>query len=418
MAANRAFRLLALLNVAISDATVAAYDSKQAYSRPRPSSSLAAISMPASPAYPDEHAVAAGAASSVLSYVFPADAEVFGSWANEAARSRLEAGVAYPSDIEAGLALGRQVGERAVAWGKADGSDATWSGTVPTEPGMWTGANPYEPLAGTWKPWALASNDQFRPGPPPAADSDVMAQELADVKNFSRTNLTNLKASYWEYYGGRALFEFWNDLASRLIFEHRLQDDPLQAARVYALVNIASHDAAVACWDAKYTYWAPRPTMLDPTITTVFATPSHPSYPSAHGCISTAIGTVLTRLFPTESTSLAALVDEIGESRIWGGIHYRSDVDAGKAVGLSVGNVVLDRDNRVSKVCCDKDSGSGEPAAPRPRSLLRSFLAARSLPGRPPAYVLDRAHTATPADRRLAETNHVGALAASRRSGE
>jgi hypothetical protein len=270
VAANRAFRLLALLNVAISDATVAAYDTKQAYSRPRPSSSLAAISMPANPAYPDEHAVAAGAASSVLSYVFPADAEVFASWANEAARSRLEAGVAYPSDIEAGLTLGRQVGERAIAWGKADGSDAIWSGTVPTEPGMWTGANPYEPLAGTWKPWALASNDQFRPGPPPAPDSEVMAQELADVKTFSRTNLTNLKASYWEYHGGRALFEYWNDLASRLIFEHRLQDDALQAARVYALVNIASHDAGCG--------------MLGRQVHLLGAAPDH-ARPNDHHCV-------------------------------------------------------------------------------------------------------------------------------------
>jgi len=86
---------------------------------------------------------------------------------------------------------------------------------------------------------------------------------VAEVKNYPRTNLTNLTANFWEYYGGRAVFEFWNDQASRLIFEHRVQDDTLLASRVYALVNIAVNDAAIACWDAKYTYWAPRPTMID-----------------------------------------------------------------------------------------------------------------------------------------------------------
>jgi hypothetical protein len=104
--------------------------------------------------------------------------------------------VAYPGDVAAGLALGRQVGERVVAWGRADGSDATWTGSVPTDPGMWSGTNPVEPLAGAWKPWALASGSQFRPDPSPALDSEQFARERAEVKNYPRTNLTNLTASY------------------------------------------------------------------------------------------------------------------------------------------------------------------------------------------------------------------------------
>jgi hypothetical protein len=159
------------------------------------------------------------------------------------------------------------------------------------------------------------------------------------------TNATNLIASFWEYYGGRGAFEYWNDLASRHIFEHRLQDDPLQAAQVYALMNIASHDVAVACWDAKYTYWTPRPTMLDPTISTLFVTPNHPSYPSAHSCLAGAMGSVLAKFFPAESGSLEALVEQIGESRIMGGIHYRSDMTVGVSMGRSVGEVIWARAN-------------------------------------------------------------------------
>jgi hypothetical protein len=170
-----------------------------------------------------------------------------------------------------------------------------------------------------------------------------MAREAADVKNYPRTNLTNLTASYWEYYGGRAVFEFWNDQASRLIFEHRVQDDTLLASRVYALVNIAVNDAAIACWDAKYTYWAPRPTMIDPTITTLFGTPNHPSYPSAHSCLSGAAASVLARQFPSEAGVLEALANQAGEARIMGGIHYRSDVDTGKTLGDRVGEAVWTR---------------------------------------------------------------------------
>jgi membrane-associated phospholipid phosphatase len=340
---NRAFRMMALMNVAIYDAIVAADDTKQTYNRARPATALASIASPASPGYPDERAVAAGAAESVLAYLFPSEADLFASWAVEASHSRVEAGVAYPSDTAAGRALGRQVGELAVLRGQTDGSDARWPGSVPTEPGKWTGTNPIEPLAGSWKPWALTTGSQFRPGPPPALDSEQMARELAEVKNYPRTNLTNLTASFWEYYGGRAVFEFWNDQASRLIFEHRVQDDTLLASRVYALVNIAVNDAAIACWDAKYTYWAPRPAMIDPTITTLFATPNHPSYPSAHSCLSGAAASVLARQFPSEAGMLDALANQAGEARIMGGIHYRSDVDTGKTIGDRVGEAVWTR---------------------------------------------------------------------------
>jgi membrane-associated phospholipid phosphatase len=344
---NRAIRMLALLNVAVYDATIAAWDTKYVHNRPRPTAFKpgfeAALPTPASPAYPAEHAVAAGAASTVLSYLWPADAAMFAGLAEEAGRSRLLAGTDYPSDVAAGLELGRQVGAVVVEWARADGSDARWTGSVPNEPGKWTGTNPIEPLGGTWKTWALASPDQFRPGPPPAPDSEQMAKEAAEVKNYARTNLTNITAAYWEYYGGRAIYEYWNTQAARRIFEYRLDTNPPAAARVYALAHAAMHDAGVACWDAKYTYWAVRPFQLDPTITTVFTTPNHPSYPSAHSCLSAAYGAVLGQLFPREAGYYTALTNDIGEARIMGGIHFRTDCDAGLALGRQVAGVVLAR---------------------------------------------------------------------------
>jgi membrane-associated phospholipid phosphatase len=146
-------------------------------------------------------------------------------------------------------------------------------------------------------------------------------------------------------YGGRGVFEFWNDQASRAIFDYHLNDNPPRAARIYAATNVALNDAMVACWDTKYTYWAPRPAMVDPTITTVFVTPNHPSYPSAHSCLSGSVSTVLGQFFPRDAENFAALATEAGGARIMGGIHFRTDLDAGLAIGHQVANVILSRAN-------------------------------------------------------------------------
>jgi hypothetical protein len=108
-------RALALLGVAIYDSTVAAWDSKYFYQRERPSEVDHQIQPilpdPQSPSYPSEHAVVAGAAAAVLSYLFSSDAANFHTMAEQAAQSRLFTGLQYPSDTAAGLQLGRAVGD-------------------------------------------------------------------------------------------------------------------------------------------------------------------------------------------------------------------------------------------------------------------------------------------------------------------
>ena len=132
-------RNLSLLHVAIYDAIVAARDSKHAYNRPRPSAFdstfSTAVPNPTSPSYPSEEAAAAGAAASVLAYIFPDRAEFFAERAEESGRSLLIAGIAFPSDVSAGYELGRKVAAKVIERGKADGSDAKWTGSVPTGPG-------------------------------------------------------------------------------------------------------------------------------------------------------------------------------------------------------------------------------------------------------------------------------------------
>ncbi len=137
----RASRAMALLNVAIHDATVAAWDTKYTYNRARPADFergfVSAIPTPASPAYPSEHAVTAGAAEAVLSYLFPDDAVMVNGWAEEAGRSRTLAGTDYPSDVAAGLELRpagwrrrRRLGKKRRDDRDLDGHRADWAGYV------------------------------------------------------------------------------------------------------------------------------------------------------------------------------------------------------------------------------------------------------------------------------------------------
>ena len=195
------WRTMALVSVAIHDATVATWHAKYEYSRSRPSevdpTIKPIVAVPQSPSYPSEHAAVAAAAADVLGYVFPSSAAVLQRQAEEAARSRVEAGVQYPSDVEAGLALGHRVGAAVIAHGKADRSEIPWDGQIKTGPGLWAGTNPRLITMGSWTPWVLESADQFRPPPPPAPGSAQMAADLAEIKGFPRTLVTRRTSWFW-----------------------------------------------------------------------------------------------------------------------------------------------------------------------------------------------------------------------------
>src|SRR5207302_7610725 len=182
---------------------------------------------------------------------------------------------------------------------------------------------------------------QLRPGPPLPYDSTAKRTELDEVKNFPRAFLNIEKAFYHQSLEG--IFNVFYDLMAKRILESDLSRNPPRAARAYALAAIAHNDGSVACWDAKYTYWAARPNQLDPSITTLFPQPGHPSYPAAHGCFSGAIARVIGGLFPDFRDSMDAKASEAAESRLWAGIHFRSDLDAGLAIGRKVGDLILER---------------------------------------------------------------------------
>jgi membrane-associated phospholipid phosphatase len=334
-------RGMALVAAAMYDATVAAWDSKYAFNRLRPSQSdptiAPLVALPRSPSYPSEHAVTAGAAAAVLSYLFPDSADTFTSIADEAARSRLYSGTDYPSDTAAGLRLGRAVGAAVVVYAQQDNSDAAFTGSYPPTPGKWSNANPTTPMAGTWRPWVLSSGSQMRLTAPPASDSADFTTQIARVKNLVRDNTVQHSAWFWQ----PSFVTPWLDTAHREIFESRLDTNPPRAARVYALATIAQHDATIACWDTKFAYLEPRPSMADSSITTLFANPAHPGFPSGHACASAASAAVLGYLFPANAQADTDQATDAGMSTFYAGIHTPFDVQQGLQLGLAVGRFVV-----------------------------------------------------------------------------
>ena len=343
-------RAFAMLNVAIHDALIAAWDSKYAHNRRRPGESdpqlETALPVPQSPSYPCEHSVAAGAGSTVLAHLFPEEAQRFAEAAEEASRSRVMAGVVYPSDARAGLELGRAVGVRVIEYLKLDGTK--WAGTVPVGPGLWKGTDPIGIDEVRWRLLVLSSASQFRPGPPPAPDSAERAAEVAEVKSFKRTPVTNGKASYWQYgqYGGAGLSYRLSDEIGRQLAEAGLDRNAPRAARAYALVHVAHYEGYIASQDAKFHYWTARPNQFDTTITTVVPNPNFPTYVSNAATLGMASTLMLGHLFPREATRYQGWAQEFGESRIWAGIHFRSDVEAGWELGRRVGALVIERARR------------------------------------------------------------------------
>jgi membrane-associated phospholipid phosphatase len=338
------FRALALMNVAIADAEIAAWDAKYYYNRLRPSqadrSLVTRIPTPDSPSYPSEHAAAAGAAAAVLSYLFPGNAQAFSDMAEQAGNSFVYAGVQYPSDVSAGLALGQAVAAGVIERAQHDGSDEPWAGSVPTGPGKWIGTNPVLPQMANWQTWVLSNGSQLRPAPPPDYNSAQMAEQVAQVKNFARTTASNTAVYRW---ASAFVYKLWGDILDQKLFEYGLTANPPRAARAYALSSVAQYDALIACWDSKYTFWEQRPIQLDPTITTVIPTPNFPGYVAAHATLSEASATILGYLFPQDATYFNAQAQEAASSRVWGGIHLPVDIEAGLQLGNEVAALVVKR---------------------------------------------------------------------------
>src|SRR3989440_1404334 len=297
-----------------------------------------------------ERGAVAGASAAVLTYLFPRSTQSF----EDLVAAQSNAGPDGPHPwFTRGVAIGRAVGATIVARARIDGFGAVVNPVVPTGPQYWT-INPppnTAPLAGREMPgvtrWFLTSASQFRPGSPPEFGSQDFLSALAEIHTLSvnPTQTHSDIAAYWALNAGSVTAAgFWLQVATDDINARGLSER--EATHLYALLGATMFDAVIGCWDAKLTYWLVRPWKADPliTVTAAVGKPNHPSYPSGHSCVSESGAQVLSAFFPEDHAQLSAMVEEAGLSRMYGGIHFRFDIDAGHAVGDDVARFAIAAD--------------------------------------------------------------------------
>lgn len=350
-------RAYALVSVAMFDAEVAAAHYQGVYRRDPPPGAGAGEDLPRGSSYPSDRAAIAGAAARVLGYLFPEYPA--GRWdliARRQARLRVVSGASFPTDERAGLTLGRRIGEMVIARARRDGRDTLhWDGRRPRGVGTWRPppgslARPVQPVAGNWRPWVLKNGSELRPPAPPAYGTPRFAAEAREVLRIGNRLTEEQKriALFWASGQGTSLpAGFWNEIALGYAREARF--DPARTTRLFALLNVALADAGSAAWDAKYAYWSPRPINairdlgLDQDFKPFLPTPDFPAYVSGHSTYSAAAAEVLARVFPEVASFVRAKAREAGLSRIYGGIHYAADNEAGLRLGRAVAQKVLTR---------------------------------------------------------------------------
>lgn len=283
-----------------------------------------------------------------------------------------------PADLSRhiGVTIGRRYGTAVVRERADDGRNGPPLPNPAPGPGVWIPTPPNTAGASSWlgsvRPFVLSSAAQFRPAGPPSLTSAQWA------KAYNETRLYGSATSSVRTPEQTEAARFWSDppyaqnqRALRALIAGR-GVGTLQAARIFAFVDTAAADALIACWDTKYHYWFWRPfsaipagdtdgnpaTPADSSWQPLLGTPNHPEYASAHGCATAAMFIVLAKLLSTgpaldidldsvttgtthHFATVADLLDEVGNARVWGGIHWRFSVVAGVRIGRSVAGEVL-----------------------------------------------------------------------------
>ncbi len=360
-----AARAYAYISAAQYDALVAAWHYKKLYNRPAPYKTDASVKalLPQTdlPSYPSEDAVLAGVTAEMMKLLFPAEIAFIQQKTEELMLAKIMAGSATRSDVEAGEALGRLVAQKFTARARTDragtsaGNQTDWtaletSATARNEIPWYSlelpKRPPMLPLFGKVKPFLFdeATVVAIRPGPPPSTSSQQMKTETAEILDFiknptpERIRITH----FWADGVGTATPPgHWDAIAAEDFIQQRFSE--VRWARNMALLNMALMDAAIVCWDTKFFYFNPRPTQLNPNIKTLTGIPNFPAYISGHSTFSAAAATILSYIVPSKAQAYNAMALEASLSRMYGGIHYRSDCEKGVETGNKVGGFAVAR---------------------------------------------------------------------------
>lgn len=306
----------------------------------------------------DAHALFAEIARRVLMYVHPLHADLVRQAADQATWVGVWRGDAPAAAVVPSRALGAAVAEAVLAWAAADGADRpVGEPQLRTEaPGRWAPTPPFFepaqlPAWGAVRTVAVADPAQVQAPPPPAWDSPVMQGEqrafAAAQQQLSAADRT-LAAAWAAGAGTVTPPGMWMERAMGLVKRDALATPA--ATQVYAVLAVALHDAAVACWASKSAYQVARPiqwySLEAPDWQPLLATPPHPSYPSGHASFSGAGGAVLAAFFPNDAAQLEAEAEAAAWSRVVGGIHWPMDGVAGLAQGRAVAAQALQHAGR------------------------------------------------------------------------
>jgi len=278
--------------------------------------------------------------------------------------------------VQRSLAQGDAIGKLIATWAASDGAaqahagmktyklptGGTWDYTITTP-----GTIPVEPLWGTVRPFALekASICDIPMNVPLSADpTSTLYKQALEVKNIGDhlTDEQKAIANWWVDTPGLtgAPSGHWISIAAQMVGDLQLKLD--RTAEMYAMVGMALGDAFIACWELKYVTPYLRPVTyiqryINPHWQSYIATPAFPTYDSGHSVASAAAAAVLTNLFgeiaftdtthvkegqPARAfTSFIAARDEAATSRLYGGIHFRMDIENGVQQGQCVAQHLL-----------------------------------------------------------------------------
>jgi hypothetical protein len=315
-------------------------------------------------------AAASAAAHEALVNLFPARTSIF-----DALHAAILATIPNGPQKTAGIVWGEFVANQILAARANDGSDAIVPPPGGSGPGVWVPTPPaFLPYAlpqwGFVVPFAMSSSSQFRPPGPPSLDSERYAADYEEVKELgaavgsTRTEEQSQIALFWaDGAGTETPPGHWNSIAQTLADArgNTLEEN----ARLFALLNIATADAAICAWDAKYTFHFWRPVtaiaFAEPELNwmSFIVTPPFPDYVSGHSTFSGAAATVIPLFYGTAdlpfttgsdflpdvyrgfATCLDA-AEEAAVSRLYGGIHFRSANEDGLQAGISIGEWTFD----------------------------------------------------------------------------
>lgn len=164
-------------------------------------------------------------------------------------------------------------------------------------------------------------------------------KDLIEVENV-QANLTDDQKSLAKYWGTGVPPQQWLPIFLQLIDEYKVA--PSSSARILSCLQNAMSDAFTITWMFKYYYNAARPCQLNRNLKTYLATPMFPTYPSGHSVVSGATEIVLSFFFPKEAALIHQMAEDASISRLYGGIHFRSDLSEGLKLGRQIGNICIE----------------------------------------------------------------------------